>query len=130
MAGRTPEETDRLVGQAIADQDIEALLDLFEPNAVFIDPTTGAEARGHDDIRAAVLEMFEANPRIEEAAPARVWVAEDIALVLSSWSLEMSGPDGDPIRETGTATDVMRKQTDGSWRYVIDNPGGVSSACD
>ena len=27
---------------------------------------------------------------------------------------------------SGIATDVMRRQPDGTWRYAIDNPGGVS----
>ncbi len=92
MAGRTPEETDRLVEQAISQQDIEALLDLFELDAVFVDPVTGAVLRGHDRIREAAAEMFEAKPRIDGTAPPKVWIAGDLALVLSKWSMEGSAP--------------------------------------
>jgi ketosteroid isomerase-like protein len=42
--------------------------------------------------------------------------------------METTGPDGERILQDGTATDVMRRQSDGTWRYVIDNPGGIELA--
>lgn len=128
MAGRTPEETDHLVEQAITQQNIEALLDLFELDAVFVDPVSGAVLRGHDQIRKAAEEMFESKPRIDGTGPPKVWVAGDLALVLSMWRMEGAGPDGKLFRQAGTATDVMRRQPDGTWRYVIDNPAGIEHA--
>lgn len=128
MPGKTPEETDRSVARAIAQRDIEGLLDLFEPEALFIDPGSGAELRGLEQIREAVAGMFESNPTIEENRPPKVWVAGDLALVLSGWSMEATGPDGERLRQAGTATDVMRRQADGTWRYVIDNPAGIDQA--
>ena len=125
MAGRTPEETDRLVEQAISQQSIEALLDLFELDAVFVEPVSGAVLRGHDRIREAAEDMFESKPRLEGTPPPKVWIAGDLALVLAKWAMEGSGPDGKPYRQAGTATDVMRRQDDGTWRYVIDNPAGI-----
>ena len=125
MAGTSPEETDRLVEEAINGQDVEALLDLFEPDAVFVDPETGGELRGEDAIRQGAAGMLESNARIEGTGR-KVLVAGDIALVLSSWTLEAEGPDGEVLRQSGTATDVIRRQPDGTWRYVIDNPGGTA----
>lgn len=125
MAGRTPEETDRLVEQAISQQNIEALVDLFESDAVLVDPGSGTEVRGHDRIRQMAAEMFESKPRLESTGPPTVWIAGDLALVLSKWSMEETGPDGSQLRQQGTATDVMRRQDDGTWRYVIDNPAGT-----
>ena len=125
MAGKTPEETDRLVEQAVSQQNIEALLDLFEFDAVFVEPVSGAVLRGHERIRRAAADMFESKPRIEGTAPPKVWIAGDVALVFSKWAMEGSGPDGRPFRQAGTATDVMRRQPDGTWRYVIDNPAGI-----
>ncbi|MCP3804791.1 DUF4440 domain-containing protein [Allokutzneria sp. A3M-2-11 16] len=46
------------------------------------------------------------------------YVAGDIALLIVDWSLEGVGMKG-------TATDVLRRDADGRWRYVIDNPAGV-----
>jgi hypothetical protein len=43
-------------------------------------------------------------------------VAGDIGLLVVDWAVgELSG----------TATDVVRRQGDGGWRYVIDNPHGA-----
>jgi hypothetical protein len=39
VAGRTPEETDRLVEQAISQQNMQALLDPLELDAAFVDPS-------------------------------------------------------------------------------------------
>ena len=50
--------------------------------------------------------------------PRRVEVAGDLALLIVDWTV------GDDI--SGTATDVARRGGDGCWRYVIDNPFGVS----
>ena len=125
MAGKTPEETDRLVEQAISQQNLEVLLDLFELDAVFVDPISGTEVRSHDRIRQMAAEMFESKPRVEATSPPKVWVCGDLALVLSKWSMELTGPDGTQHRQEGTATDVMRRQDDGTWRYVIDNPAGI-----
>jgi len=41
--------------------------------------------------------------------------------------MEGIGPEGEPFTETGVATDVMRRQPDGIWLYVIDLPEGIST---
>ena len=35
-------------------------------------------------------------------------------------------PDGEPVRLEASNADVLRRQTDGSWRFVIDNPWGTA----
>ncbi len=127
MAGMSPQETDQLVNDALSRRDVDAMLDLFEPNAVFIDPESGIELRGHQAIREAVTSFFEADVTLQGEEP-RVIIADDVALVISEWTMEVQGLDGDTIRQSGTATDVMRRQPDGTWRYVIDNPGGTARA--
>jgi uncharacterized protein (TIGR02246 family) len=126
MAGVTAEETDRLIAEAISRQDLEAALDLYEPDAVFIDPDSGAELRGHEQIRAGLHALFEAQPRLEGEQVRVFQAGEDLALVLSKWTMTGSGTDGEAFELSGVATDVMRRQSDGTWRYVIDNPAGIS----
>jgi len=48
-----------------------------------------------------------------------------IVLVISEWSLSGIGPDGKAVSLRGKATDVLRQQSDGTWRIVIDNPWGA-----
>jgi len=33
--------------------------------------------------------------------------------------------DDHPKRWSGTATDIVRKQRDGTWKIVLDNPHGI-----
>ena len=47
----------------------------------------------------------------------------DMALLSGPWVLSATGPDGGPIRMTGTSQEVAQCGRDGAWRYVIDDPG-------
>ena len=42
------------------------------------------------------------------------------------WSFDGTGPDGDPVRLSASNADVLRRQADGTWRFVIDNPWGTA----
>src|SRR5918996_3840683 len=52
--------------------------------------------------------------------------ASNLALVNTEWLFSGTGPDGKPLNIDGKATDVLRQQSDGTWRIVIDNPWGSS----
>jgi ketosteroid isomerase-like protein len=45
--------------------------------------------------------------------------------VTGVWSFEGTGPDEEPVRLTANNADVLRRQPDGTWRFVIDNPWGT-----
>ena len=54
----------------------------------------------------------------------RVLEASDLALVITNWSFAGTGPDGEPVKLASKSADVLRRQAEGSWRFVIDNPWG------
>jgi ketosteroid isomerase-like protein len=60
-----------------------------------------------------------------ETSVKNVFNTRDIALVISEWSFSGIVPDGKAASLRGKATDVLRQQSDGTWRIVIDNPWGV-----
>lgn len=124
MAGGTPEETDHLINEAINRADADAVAALFEPKGVLVLPG-GDEARGREAIRAAVAEFLEMKPRLTGKLR-RLVIADNLAQLIVDWRMEGTTPDGQEFVETGTATDVMRRQPDGSWLYVIDLPQGGS----
>jgi ketosteroid isomerase-like protein len=55
----------------------------------------------------------------------RVLEVDGLALVIGVWSFNGTGPDGAPVRLEARNADVLRGQTDGTWRSVIDNPWGT-----
>jgi ketosteroid isomerase-like protein len=55
----------------------------------------------------------------------RVLQSSDFVLVTMEWSFSGTGPDGNPVSLSSKSADVLRKQDDGTWRFVIDNPWGT-----
>ena len=49
---------------------------------------------------------------------------DDLALVIGVWSFTGTR-DGEAVRLSARNADVLRRQPDGTWRFVIDNPWGV-----
>jgi ketosteroid isomerase-like protein len=50
---------------------------------------------------------------------------DDPALVIGVWSFNGTGLDGQPVQLAARNADVLRRQSDGTWRFVIDNPWGA-----
>lgn len=49
----------------------------------------------------------------------------DIALTCSDWSATATDQHGALVPMTGRGTEVARRQADGTWLLVIDNPWGT-----
>ena len=78
---------------------------------------------GEAAIRELIRGFLALGPRVELAVQ-QVVQTGDLTLLLSTWTLAGTGPDGAAVRLGGTTADVVRRQEDGSWRTVIDNPFG------
>ena len=46
----------------------------------------------------------------------------DVAYDVGSYSLTMSGPDGNPVTQKGQYVDVWRKNAVGEWKVAVDAP--------
>ena len=51
--------------------------------------------------------------------------AGGIALMTSRWRLTGAGPDGAPVELAGQSAEVVRRQPDGSWLFLVDTPYGL-----
>ena len=99
---------------------LDALLPLYEPAAAFASQP-GSLSHGLSGVRES-LAGFLAMKGTLDLKVTRVLEASDLALVVGVWSFTGTGPDGGPVKLTGHNADVLRRQADGSWRFVIDNP--------
>jgi ketosteroid isomerase-like protein len=90
----------------------------YAPGAVY-SPLPGVILSGADVEPA--IERLVALAKPIEVTVRHVLQAADTALIVLDWTIADAGL-------SGTATDVARRQPDGAWKCVIDNPhGGVRS---
>ena len=101
--------------------DIDAMLALYEPEAVFVAPG-GEILRGQDEIRGAYEPMFASRAKIQLETAGIIEGTDGLVLMHSCWTLTGAQPDGSPLELKGTSAEVLRRQNDGSWRYAVDNP--------
>jgi uncharacterized protein (TIGR02246 family) len=115
-----PQDLGRLLETRINAGDLEGLLALYEPSAVLHFPP-GNVATGTDAIRAAYEQALAGKPHIS-LQPKTALEAGDLALLTNGWSMSFTGPDGQPATMTGMTAEVARRQPDGTWLWVIDDP--------
>ncbi len=99
---------------------MDALVALYAPNAVLI-PGPGEVARGAIEIRAALARFFAFKPTIQ-IETASVFESGDTALLHGKWTLRGTGLDRKPMEMRATSAEVVQRQADGNWLYLIDNP--------
>ena len=120
----TPEGTILRFSALLADRDLDALVDLYEPDAAFA-PQPGDSVSGREAIREALRPFLALEPRMTGEVE-RVLTAGETALVANRWTLSGRQPDGSPVELAGVSADVLRRRPDGSWGIAIDDPwGGV-----
>ncbi len=122
MPAMNPVELDQLFGEALNSGNLEGLVALYEPDASF-NPEPGQEIHGHVAIRQALAGFLIMNPSITLDTKVLAQTA-DVALCTANWHLTGTGPDG-PVELNGQSVEVARKQPDGSWLFIIDNPFGL-----
>ena len=129
MPATEPEQIHRLFEQAFNAGDLEGLVALYEPDAVLV-PQPGVVVEGIDGIRDSLGWLLDRNGRITVESKLVLRVG-DLAYLSNRWSLTGGTmPDGSAADLEATTAEVARRQTDGSWRYVIDNAWGSEAIGD
>jgi hypothetical protein len=101
FGGKTPEELETLLEDAILLQDAAAIAGLFEDGSVIVMGKAGPTTRGRDAIERSAARLWQRRPAYL-ADPRCVVRTGDLALVI-----------GDE------AINVARRNEDGAWRYAI-----------
>lgn len=121
---RKPEDCNRILLAALEAGDIETSVNLYEPGAVLFSKS-GEAMTGHEAIRANNAALIALHPtfRIDEII---MTLSGDGTIATTRMKAQLNGarPDGKPVQGDIHTLEVLRKQPDGSWRYVIDDPYG------
>lgn len=107
---------------AFQNKDIASVMATYEDHAtVVFEP--GAPVSDHAVLEQMFAGMAAANPAFVYAGH-DVIVSGDIAMHIAPWEMTATTPDGQTIAQSGLSVAVLRKQADGGWKMVIDNPHG------
>ena len=123
MPARKPEECDLLLIEALQRGDLDTAVALYEPNATFV-LDSGEVITGQAAIREAARSYVALKPTFTQEVTALLSGDGDLALTSSTWSVTGTDAEGKPFTGKGKSMEVVRRQPDGTWRFVIDNPHG------
>jgi uncharacterized Fe-S cluster-containing radical SAM superfamily enzyme len=98
---RTPEDLETLLEDTFVLRNSEAMAALFEDGAVLVTDDGTREAHGQEEIAQLAAQMWQRN-RTYLAEPRRIVQAGNTALIM-----------------TERGANVVRRGTDGAWRYAI-----------
>jgi uncharacterized protein (TIGR02246 family) len=107
---RRPEDLTRLFVERANAKDADGIAALYEQNAVMAYPA-GRQTVGRDAIRALWESVLPHAPQFEPETPLPTLISGNIALTATP------AKDG-----SGARAQVVRRQPDGSWLRLLDQP--------
>ena len=118
---RTARRVDELFQEAMNEGDLDKAMALYADNAVFVQEPGKPALTGLENIRQA-LEQFQAiKPKLKVEVMQFV-EADDVAFFTLKWEIKGTSPDGEDISVSSYDGNVVKRQPDGTWKTVIDNP--------
>jgi uncharacterized protein (TIGR02246 family) len=122
MVAKSPEQAVELLDQAFNAGNLEKILSFYDDAAVVV-TEPGKTARGSAELRSFFEQVIQSGGTAKQLK-ADVIEADGIALFISRWSFHVPNANPESASRTFVATTVFRKQPDGDWKILIDNPFG------
>ena len=110
-----PEDLSRFIVERLNAGDVEGLVALYEPDAVLALPD-GQVARGSEEIRRAYARLVAGRPTFVPGRQLPTLRDGDLALTSSR------------LADGSVTVEVARRQADGTWLWVIDQPNPLGQA--
>jgi ketosteroid isomerase-like protein len=114
-----PEELHPALTAAYNAGDLESMLALYDPNAVFV-IKPGRVTNGPAELRVALQRLIELRGNLT-IHPHTFVRSDDVALVLGDYTLSGHRRDGTPFELESHFADVLRRQPNGRWLMAVDN---------
>jgi ketosteroid isomerase-like protein len=120
MPAHQPTQLHALFAQAFNRGELDELLALYEPNATVV--VGGEPVAGHHSVRTALERWLAAGGQMVLDTRAVIEGPDGLVVLHGAWAI--ASPEAPPSATVrrGLSTEVARRQSDGTWRFVIDNP--------
>lgn len=115
-----PEDLNRFFLERANAGDVEGVVALYEPDAVLVGPG-GQVIIGTQALRQAYTRIFASRPKFAGETRAAIYNG-DLALTSTQFTTSSVGPDGNLMTMKTATTEIARRQPDGTWLWVIDQP--------
>jgi uncharacterized protein (TIGR02246 family) len=103
--------------------DLEMALGLFEPGATFV-VKPGIVVHGTSGIRQALAGFMALKPTLAIDAQ-QIVEAGDVAQYCARWTIRGTDPAGNAMHLNGRSSSILRRQLNGTWLFLLDNPWGT-----
>jgi ketosteroid isomerase-like protein len=113
-----PEDMNKTFAKAHNSGDVEQMLVLYEPTAVHI-ASSGKIAKGLHEIKQDLLGLLQVYGYMISNNLSTI-INDELALLQAHFILKER--NGENVIVEGITSEVIRKQPDGSWKYMIDRP--------
>lgn len=122
MLPHHPEDWPLLFERHLGAGDLEAVVSLYEPGAVFVSPA-GEIVVGRDAIRQVLAGLIDAQARLHGRV-VKVVTSADIALLYTDWEGTVGDATGKSVESRHKAIEIVRRQPDGTWKLIVGDPTG------
>jgi uncharacterized protein (TIGR02246 family) len=117
-----PEDVYPALREAYNARNLEALVSLYDPKAVFV-IKPGRVTKGPAELHDAMQHLMALRGHLT-ANPRTFIRSDDLVLVQGTFTLSGRRGDGTPFERASRFADVLRRQPDGRWLLAVDNPYG------
>jgi uncharacterized protein (TIGR02246 family) len=117
-----PEDWPRQFEQRLNAGDLDAVITLYEPEAHFVNKS-GETLGGRDAIRKVLGGLIEAKTHFQSRVVRAVTVG-DIAQLYTDFEGTRVDESGKTVPVHNNAIEILRRQSDGSWKLIMGDPNG------
>ena len=117
----TARRVDEIFQEAMNEGDLDKAMNLYDDNAVFVQEPGKPAITGLDNIREVIKQFQAVKPKLKVEVMQFV-EADDVAFFTLKWEIKGTTPEGEAIQMSSYDGNVVKRQPDGSWKTIIDNP--------
>ena len=120
MKATDPEKLNEHYNDLFRAGDLEGLISLYEMKAVLC-PAPGTRLNGHAQIREQMKALLTLQGELTATQLSCVQ-QDDLAMLHAQWSFKGMDASGNAVDIGGHSSKLARRDSEGSWRYVMDLP--------